>query len=103
MKTMKTMKTAETQAQRVDGLHYRSKQARKILDQGGVAWDGLWPVVDGDGRLTGDVIDSQDGYYNVDDLVMVAAGDLEAEQLNRIRAEEEDGTFDGYVTIKNMR
>ncbi len=49
------------------GEHYSSPAFR--LDSDRVNWDGLWPVVDRDGELTGEVTDG-DGHYNVIDAMI---------------------------------
>jgi hypothetical protein len=58
------------------GLHYKSAEWKEIAKSG--EWDGAWPVIDRSGRLTGDVIDSEDGYLNVDDEAMIPEDEARA-------------------------
>jgi hypothetical protein len=53
------------------GLRYDSSAWRRLAAGGD--WDGTWPVIDRDGDITGDVIDSQDSYLNVSDEAMIPA------------------------------
>jgi hypothetical protein len=41
-------------------------------------WNGTWPVVDRDGDITGDVVDSQDDYLNVEDQAMIHVDEARA-------------------------
>jgi hypothetical protein len=81
-------------AQEAIGLHYEAPEARIILDR--ADWSHHWPVVDGDGRLTGDVVETEDcgGYWNVDDEAMIANEDLSPAQRKRRNQPSE-----GYVTL----
>lgn len=40
-----------------------------------VFWDGVWPVVDGSGDLTGGICEGGDGFYNVNDMAMISHDD----------------------------
>jgi hypothetical protein len=51
------------------GEHYTSPAFR--LDADRVNWDGLWPVVNRDGELTGAITEGDD-HYNVDDAMIEA-------------------------------
>ena len=63
-------------AQQVVGLKYGSKRAEKILDFNNPDWSGVWPVV-GIGRVyTGDIVESENDYVNLDDMAMVHKSDL---------------------------
>lgn len=64
--------TAEAHA----GMHYRSPEWVAIMHKRG--WDGLWPVIDKDGRLTGEVTDRFDDYVCVDDEALISWVDAEA-------------------------
>ncbi len=66
------------------GLRYDSCEARDILDH--ADWASHWPVVDADGKLTGDVVETADcdGYLNVDDLAMINRADLTTTQRHTI-------------------
>lgn len=55
------------------GEHYTCPAFAK--DSGRVFWDGVWPVVDGNGDLTGDICEGGDGFYNVDDMAMIGRDD----------------------------
>ena len=77
------------------GLRYDSPEAKKILDRW--TWDNHWPLVNNDGTLTGDVIESEEcsrgDYRNVDDMAMIAFCDLTPDQA---RALTDD---DSYVVL----
>lgn len=83
------------------GEHYESNQWKTLVDTytpGG--WSQFWPVIDGNGILTGEIVDSQDGYYNIADEAMIAAEDLPPSILAEIRRREATGTFDGYAWLE---
>ena len=84
---------------RVIGQHYLGKLARKTLDNCNLDWSQYWPIVDADGKITGELSGGEEGYYNVDDLAMIAEEDIPSHILGKIHQEEADGTFDGYVTL----
>jgi len=75
----------EVAAQHSHGEHYRSPAWRKLVGDGRLGWDGVWPVIDADGNLTGLVVSDDDAYFNVDDEAMIAEDDLDC------RWEEVDG------------
>lgn len=52
------------------GEHYESHRWMCAADY--EDWSNHWPVIDSDGKLTGDVVESGDtaGYTNVDDMAM---------------------------------
>lgn len=87
--------------EKMAGTHYESpewKSASSDLD-----WENHWPIVDGDGLLTGCVFESGesgDSYANVGDEAMVGIDDLPPEQRTAIRREQRDGTWQGYATVK---
>jgi len=58
------------------GLHYNSREWRRAA--GGGEWNGTWPVIDRDGRITGEVVDSADGFFNVNDEAMIPTGEAQA-------------------------
>ena len=72
--------TVEQRAQAGAGLHYQSSRWSSLADAGDWSglWPGLWPVIDRAGRLTGEVIDSADGYLNVDDEAMISVDEARA-------------------------
>jgi len=78
-------------ANRAAGMHYESPEAKRILDE--EDWSDHWPVVDADGILTGDVVETADceGYWNVDDMAMIADDDL--------RPAQRKTRHEGYVTL----
>lgn len=67
-------------AEKAAGLRYDSPEAEAILDK--EDWADHWPVVDANGCLTGDVVETADceGYSNVCDMAMIADEDLRPEQ-----------------------
>ena len=87
-----TNKTLRALADRACGLRYDSPEAGAIMDE--EDWAHHWPVVDGEGLLTGDVVETEDcteEYINVDDVAMVSRDDLTAKQRKTI--------CDGYVNL----
>jgi len=67
------------------GLRHDSRQWRQMAAGGD--WSGTWPVIDRDGEITGEVIDSQDGYLNVGDEAMIHADEAVAGGWSIDRAE----------------
>lgn len=59
----------DTAAEGGVGLHYASEAWKKISDP--FSWAGFWPVIDRDGRLTGEVTEGDEDYCNVDDDAMI--------------------------------
>jgi hypothetical protein len=51
------------------GEHYTSPEFVRDADR--VDWDGVWPLVDRDGELTGEITQG-DGCYNVGDVAMIS-------------------------------
>ena len=83
-----TTKTPEELAKLGQEMHYRSDEWTARRDTAN--WAGRWPVIDGDGRLTGEVTDSDgEGFLNVDDEAMIATDDARAAGW---RIDTEDGT-----------
>lgn len=95
-----TNKKLRRLAEEAAGLHYKSVEADKILDQ--TDWQNHWPVIDADGELTGDVVETDDcdNYVNVGDMAMIDIDDLPASKRRTIEQEKIDGTYDGYVDIE---
>lgn len=66
-------------------------------------WTGHYPVVDGNGNLTGDVFESGDPagieYANLDDEAMVLIANLPESEQARIRDEIAEGTWTGYANL----
>jgi hypothetical protein len=54
------------------GEHYESPAF--LADCERVHWQGIWPVVDRDGELTGQISEGDD-CYNVDDMAMIERGE----------------------------
>ena len=81
-----------TLAEAATGLRYDSEEAQAILGQ--ADWQSHWPVVDADGELTGDVVETDDcdEYANVADETMISLSDLSDAQRR-----EADRT--GYAPI----
>ena len=70
-------------ANRTAGLRYDSADAQTI--HGEADWADYYPEVDGYGYLTGRVIDANDdGFLVVDDVAMVEARTLSAEDLRLV-------------------
>jgi hypothetical protein len=88
---------------KVVGKHYMDAKARRILDSPKLDWSQYWPEVDAQGVITGGLVGDEDGFYNVDDLAMVAKNELPATMLTDIREQENSGTFDGYVDLKDIK
>ncbi len=75
-----TNKVLVALAERAAGLHYDSPDAKAILDE--EDWANHWPVVDADGLLTGDVVETDDcdNYLNVADMAMISDDDVRPKQ-----------------------
>lgn len=60
-------------ARELEGLPYKSRNARAIMDRG----DGsnIWPRVNADGEFTGEVVGDEPGLLNVDDIAMISRDD----------------------------
>ena len=85
------------------GMHYMNAKARRILDNNKLDWSQYWPEVDADGVITGGLVGDEDGFYNVDDLAMIAAENLPDAMLKSIHQEKNEGTFDGYVNLEDIK
>jgi hypothetical protein len=82
------------------GVHYESPEWTAVAND--LDWENHWPVVDGDGLLTGDVYESGDGsegWANVDDVAMVRMTDLPPEEQASIRREQRSGIWDGHASV----
>lgn len=51
------------------GLHYRSAEWQRLAER--CHWQGLWPVIDADGNLTGEISEGAESESNVDDEAMI--------------------------------
>ena len=72
-------------AERTAGMRYDSAEAQAA--HGAADWTDYYPEVDGYGTLTGRVIDAnEDGYIVVDDVAMVEARTLSAQDCRLINA-----------------
>lgn len=58
------------------GLHYRSAEWQRLAEC--VSWQGIWPVIDADGELTGEISEGSESELNVDDEAMIDADDARA-------------------------
>jgi hypothetical protein len=67
------------------GLHYRSAEWQRLAAF--AQWQGVWPVIDANGDLTGDISEGCESELNVDDEAMIDADDARAGGW-RIDAEE---------------
>ena len=88
-------------AQRATGLHYESPTARAVIDP--TDWDSYYPEIDGDGYLTGDIVDctssDADSYINVGDDVLVREDALSQEQLQDVDEGRMGGIPVRYITL----
>ena len=83
-------------AERAIGLRYDSAEAQTIHGEGD--WYQYYPEVDGYGYLTGRVIDGNDDrFLVVDDLAMVEACTLSAEEIQLV----DEGWFPRRVVRRN--
>ena len=73
---MREMSDCEAICKRFAGAYYRDRAFRRACDQ--ASWHNVWPVIDRDGDLTGEVCDGDDGYLNVDDEAMITIGEAKA-------------------------
>ena len=69
--------TDERRCEAGAGLHYKSREWDEIHQCGG-GWDGAWPEIDRNGRLTGRIVGCEDGYLNVNDEVMIPVDEARA-------------------------
>ena len=65
-----------TAAAKGRGLHYRSAEWQRLAAF--VQWPGIWPVIDANGDLTGDISEGCESELNVDDEAMIDADDARA-------------------------
>lgn len=56
------------------GLRYDSPEVAAIVREGD--WSDVWPLVDSDGCLTGEIVDAENDYVRVDDVAMIRISDL---------------------------
>jgi hypothetical protein len=57
-------------------LHFRSDKWRRLAEL--VQWDCCWPVIDGDGQLTGEISEGGENESNVDDEAMIDTDEARA-------------------------
>jgi hypothetical protein len=67
------------------GLHYRSAEWQRLAEP--LHWQGIWPVIDASGELTGPISEGGEDELNVDDEAMIDADEARAGGW-RIDAEE---------------
>jgi hypothetical protein len=82
-------------ADEATGLYYDSPEAKAIMDRDD--WNDWWPIVDGDGILTGDIVGGDDDYFNVNDMAMVHRSDLTKKQIR------EANKNDGYIGLPEIQ
>ena len=82
------MKPVRDAAQKAQGLHFESPEARGILDDPDLDWSGVWPVVDASGLLTGEISEGEGDEKNVGDMAMIGRADLRRAGLH---------SHDGYA------
>jgi hypothetical protein len=58
---------ARAAAQLAQGMHYQTSAARFILLASDVNWADVWPVVDGNGHLTGEIATGDSNIFVTDD------------------------------------
>ena len=69
------------------GLHHESDEWQSLRDL--LQWHGWWPVIDGDGEITGSVTEGEGGFLNVDDEAMI---ETEVARAAGWRIDLEEGT-----------
>ena len=81
------------------GRHFQDPFVKEAF--GLVDWSDHYPLVDADGVVTGEFIGAWEdmGYANVDDEAMVLISGLPDYIQHRIKHDDLDGTWDGYVTL----
>jgi hypothetical protein len=69
----------EAAVELVRGQHYLSRNASWIYTANYLDWSGFRPVIDGQGRFTGEIVDSDCGYFiTTDDLAAISPEDAQA-------------------------
>ena len=68
--------TDERRCEAGAGLHYKSREWDEIFNTGG--WDGAWPEIDRNGKLTGRIVGSEHGFLNVNDEAMISEAEAHA-------------------------
>jgi len=58
------------------GLDYRSAEWQRLAER--CQWQGIWPVIDADGNLTGEISEGSEEESNVDDEAMIDTDDARA-------------------------
>ena len=53
------------------GMHYRSAEWQRLAET--LHWQGIWPVIDADGELTGEISEGGENELNVNDEAMIDA------------------------------
>lgn len=90
-----------TLAAAATGMRYDSPAAQKLLS--GNDWQGYWPVITGDGLLTGDITETEnEGYLgNVNDMAMVRLDSLTDAQIEHNGGPDFwlSADWDGYVRL----
>jgi hypothetical protein len=83
------------------GRNYRDAEYVAVADS--LEWNGCWPEITPDGKLTGFVLDSDDAdhgdYANVADLAVVDIAALPNAERARITDDRERGFWDGYARL----
>lgn len=72
------------------GMRYDDPEVEQMIDEND--WSDYWPVVNRAGKLTGDIVGSESGYYNVADRAMIHESNLSVEQVR-------NATLSGYADV----
>ena len=87
---------------RFTGHHFRSAEWLAAC-AAGPDWSQHWPIIDRDGKLTGEVFNSDDehdeDYANVEDDAMIAIDGLPSRERLRIQRLIRIDCWDGYATL----
>lgn len=80
----------EAMAGRAAGLHYQNPEAQYILAgyEYGLNWSGVWPVIDRDGILSGEITEGAD-CLNVDNEAMLRLSELTTAESKTLRADDD--------------
>jgi hypothetical protein len=87
------------------GEHYESTSWGEACNDE-YDWADHYPIIDGDGLLTGEVYETgmwAEPYANVDDAAMVLISDLSADEQRRIASEQNEDVWDGYAVVPAPR
>jgi hypothetical protein len=71
-----TVQSEQATAAAGRGMHYRSAEWQRLAER--CQWQGIWPVIDADGELTGEISEGSEEESNVDDEAMIDTDDARA-------------------------